>query len=258
MRWVDGRDAPFPEPHTLAGIDNLCVEPHDTPESAVAEAAPHSYFVVMTHDHAFDFQLAQHILRRADYAYFGMIGSRSKRIQFDQRLAASGIDPAQTARMCCPIGVEGIVDKAPETITISVAAQILQVVDQHAMQADAPAADTPTAPNSDRPGHPATTPNFQEKIALAPKAELHIHIEGSLEPELIFKLAERNGVKLAYESVEALRAAYAFTDLQSFLDIYYAGASVLLTEQDFYDMTTAYVERALADNLIHTEIFWLS
>ncbi|WP_186086277.1 adenosine deaminase [Burkholderia gladioli] len=100
------------------------------------------------------------------------------------------------------------------------------------------------------------TPNLQNKIALAPKAELHIHIEGSLEPELIFKLAERNGVKLAYESVEALRAAYAFTDLQSFLDIYYAGASVLLQEQDFYDMTAAYVERALADKVVHTEIFF--
>lgn len=100
------------------------------------------------------------------------------------------------------------------------------------------------------------TPNLQNKIALAPKAELHIHIEGSLEPELIFKLAERNGVKLAYESVEALRAAYAFTDLQSFLDTYYAGASVLLQEQDFYDMTAAYVERALADKVVHTEIFF--
>jgi adenosine deaminase len=90
----------------------------------------------------------------------------------------------------------------------------------------------------------------------APKAELHIHIEGSLEPELIFKLAERNGVKLAYDSIDALRAAYAFTDLQSFLDIYYAGASVLLKEEDFYDMTMAYVERALADNVVHTEIFF--
>ncbi|MBI0326018.1 adenosine deaminase [Burkholderia plantarii] len=100
------------------------------------------------------------------------------------------------------------------------------------------------------------TPDFRNKIALAPKAELHIHIEGSLEPELIFKLAERNGVKLAYDSIEALRAAYAFTDLQSFLDIYYAGASVLLHEQDFYDMTAAYVERALADNVVHTEIFF--
>jgi adenine deaminase len=99
-------------------------------------------------------------------------------------------------------------------------------------------------------------PTFADKIARAPKAELHIHIEGSLEPELIFKLAQRNGVTLAYESVEALRAAYAFTDLQSFLDIYYAGASVLLQEEDFYDMTKAYVERALADHVTHTEIFF--
>ena len=89
-----------------------------------------------------------------------------------------------------------------------------------------------------------------------PKAELHIHIEGSLEPELIFALAERNGVKLAYDSVEALRAAYAFSDLQSFLDIYYAGASVLLQEQDFYDMTAAYLKRAEEDNVRHTEIFF--
>jgi adenosine deaminase len=89
-----------------------------------------------------------------------------------------------------------------------------------------------------------------------PKAELHIHIEGSLEPELIFALAERNGVKLAYGSVEELRAAYAFTDLQSFLDIYYAGASVLLQEQDFYDMTAAYLKRAEQDNVRHTEIFF--
>ncbi|MEK8033582.1 adenosine deaminase [Ideonella sp. DXS29W] len=89
-----------------------------------------------------------------------------------------------------------------------------------------------------------------------PKAELHIHIEGSLEPELIFKLAERNGVKLAYPSVEALRAAYAFTDLQSFLDIYYAGASVLLKEQDFFDMAWAYFEKAAADNVVHAELFF--
>ncbi|MDR5756387.1 adenosine deaminase [Caballeronia sp. LZ035] len=99
-------------------------------------------------------------------------------------------------------------------------------------------------------------PTFADKIAHAPKAELHIHIEGSLEPELIFALAQRNGVPLAYDSIDALRAAYAFTDLQSFLDIYYAGASVLLHEQDFYDMTAAYVERALADHVTHTEIFF--
>jgi adenosine deaminase len=89
-----------------------------------------------------------------------------------------------------------------------------------------------------------------------PKAELHIHIEGSLEPELIFELAQRNGISLAYPTVEALRQAYAFSDLQSFLDIYYAGASVLLTEQDFYDMTAAYLARAQADNVRHAEIFF--
>lgn len=100
------------------------------------------------------------------------------------------------------------------------------------------------------------TPTLAEKIAGAPKAELHIHIEGSLEPEVIFALAKRNGVKLSSESIEALKKAYEFTDLQSFLDIYYAGASVLLTEDDFYTMTAAYVERALADNVVHAEIFF--
>jgi adenosine deaminase len=89
-----------------------------------------------------------------------------------------------------------------------------------------------------------------------PKAELHIHIEGSLEPELIFKLAARNGVALAYPGEEALRAAYAFKDLQSFLDIYYAGAAVLRTEQDFFDLAFAYLERAAADNVVHAEIFF--
>jgi adenosine deaminase len=89
-----------------------------------------------------------------------------------------------------------------------------------------------------------------------PKAELHIHIEGSLEPELIFRLAQRNGVALPYADVEALRAAYAFTDLQSFLDIYYAGASVLLSEEDFFDMAWAYFLRAKADNVVHAELFF--
>jgi adenosine deaminase len=89
-----------------------------------------------------------------------------------------------------------------------------------------------------------------------PKAELHLHIEGSLEPELIFALAKRNGVSLPFARVEALRAAYAFTDLQSFLDIYYAGASVLLHEADFYDMAWAYFERAHADQVVHAELFF--
>jgi adenosine deaminase len=99
-------------------------------------------------------------------------------------------------------------------------------------------------------------PSPAELARTIPKAELHIHIEGSLEPELIFALAQRNGVTLPYASVQALRAAYAFTDLQSFLDIYYAGASVLLKEADFYDMAWAYFERAKADNVVHTELFF--
>ena len=99
-------------------------------------------------------------------------------------------------------------------------------------------------------------PQIRDIVQQMPKAELHIHIEGSLEPELIFALAQRNGVSLAYPSVDVLRAAYAFTDLQSFLDLYYAGASVLLKEQDFYDMTAAYLARAQADNVRHAEIFF--
>ena len=95
-----------------------------------------------------------------------------------------------------------------------------------------------------------------ELLRRMPKAELHIHIEGSLEPELIFALAQRNGVQIPYASVEELRRAYAFTNLQSFLDIYYAGASVLLKEQDFYDMAWAYLRRAAADNVVHAEIFF--
>ena len=100
---------------------------------------------------------------------------------------------------------------------------------------------------------PKRLPDFLRGL---PKAELHIHIEGSLEPELIFKLAQRNGVALPYASVDALRAAYAFTDLQSFLDIYYAGASVLLTEDDFFEMAWAYFQRARADNVVHAELFF--
>ena len=95
-----------------------------------------------------------------------------------------------------------------------------------------------------------------ELLRRMPKAELHIHIEGSLEPELIFALAKRNGVQIPYASVEELRQAYAFTNLQSFLDIYYAGASVLLKEQDFYDMAWAYLRRAAADNVVRAEIFF--
>jgi adenosine deaminase len=100
------------------------------------------------------------------------------------------------------------------------------------------------------------TATIHAMLQQMPKAELHIHIEGSLEPELIFSLAKRNRVELKYGSVEELRRAYAFTDLQSFLDIYYAGAGVLLHEQDFFDMTWAYLERAHADNVRHVELFF--
>ncbi len=93
-------------------------------------------------------------------------------------------------------------------------------------------------------------------LAAMPKAELHMHIEGSLEPEMIFALAARNGVNLPWASVDELRRAYAFSDLQSFLDIYYAGASVLLKEQDFHDMATAYLDRAAADQVVRAEIFF--
>src|SRR5690606_24973138 len=95
-----------------------------------------------------------------------------------------------------------------------------------------------------------------ELLRAMPKAELHVHIEGTLEPELIFALAQRNGIALPYASVEALRAAYAFTDLQSFLDIYYAGAGVLQHEQDFFDLAMAYFRRAAADRIVHAELFF--
>ena len=93
-------------------------------------------------------------------------------------------------------------------------------------------------------------------IAGLPKAELHLHIEGSLEPELMFELAQRNGVAIPFDSVEAVRAAYDFSNLQDFLDIYYAGANVLLTRQDFEDLAFAYFRRAAADNIRHAEIFF--
>ena len=89
-----------------------------------------------------------------------------------------------------------------------------------------------------------------------PKAELHLHIEGSLEPELMFALARRNGIALPYADVEAVRAAYAFSNLQDFLDIYYAGAAVLLTRQDFHDLAMAYFDRAAADGVVHAEIMF--
>jgi adenosine deaminase len=93
-------------------------------------------------------------------------------------------------------------------------------------------------------------------IAGLPKAELHLHIEGTFEPELMFAIAARNGIELPYASVDELRAAYRFANLREFLDIYYRGMSVLRTEQDFYDLAWAYLEKARAENVLHAEIFF--
>jgi adenosine deaminase len=98
--------------------------------------------------------------------------------------------------------------------------------------------------------------DVERLIRLMPKVELHLHIEGTLEPEAAFGFAKRNGVKLPYGSPEEMRAAYDFSDLQSFLDLYYAASSVLLTRRDFYDLTWMYLERAVADNVRHVEVFF--
>jgi adenosine deaminase len=103
---------------------------------------------------------------------------------------------------------------------------------------------------------PIPAERLPELLRRMPKAELHMHIEGSLEPELMFALAARNSVPLRFASEQALRDAYVFNNLQEFLDIYHEGTMVLKTEQDFYDMTCAYLARAQADNVLHTEIFF--
>jgi adenosine deaminase len=99
-------------------------------------------------------------------------------------------------------------------------------------------------------------PSLEAFIRGIPKAELHLHIEGTLEPELMFSIARRNGIALPWDSVDALREAYDFHDLQSFLDIYYRGTDVLHHVQDFYDLTFAYFERAARDNVRHVELFF--
>ena len=129
VRWVGEKDARFPPQLSTALCPNLTTDASEAPEKAVDEAPPGAAFIVMTHDHARDLALAERILRRDDFVFFGMIGSRAKRRQFDQRLAASGIEPTHIARMVCPIGVEGIDDKAPEVIAIAAAAQLLQTVE---------------------------------------------------------------------------------------------------------------------------------
>ena len=95
--------------------------------------------------------------------------------------------------------------------------------------------------------------NFINKI---PKTELHLHIEGSLEPELMFKLSKRNKIEIPFKSVDQIKSAYNFTNLDSFLKIYYEGSNVLITEEDFFDLTWEYILRCKKDNIVHTEIFF--
>ena len=122
ITWVDSRDDEFPSV-VPANVKLVCT---DTPEAEIVAAKPGSYFLVMTHSHALDQVLSEGILRRADFAYFGLIGSLSKRRQFERRLRDRGIASARLAGMNCPIGAAGIVGKEPATIAIAVAAEILQ------------------------------------------------------------------------------------------------------------------------------------
>jgi xanthine dehydrogenase accessory factor len=142
VTWVDSRDDAFPIA-IPANVETICT---DLPEAVVAEAPPGSYFLVMTHSHALDQALSECILRRRDFAYFGLIGSLPKRRQFEQRLQARGISAAQLAGMQCPIGAAGIDGKEPATIAISVAAEILQV--RNKIQAAEHHADTSRLANA--------------------------------------------------------------------------------------------------------------
>ncbi|OOV88199.1 adenosine deaminase [Oceanospirillum linum] len=103
---------------------------------------------------------------------------------------------------------------------------------------------------------PKTPPEIARLIQALPKAELHLHIEGSFEPELMFAIAKRNRITLSYDSVEALKEAYQFNNLQEFLDLYYQGMNVLQTRQDYYDLTRAYLDKVHSQNVRHVEIFW--
>ena len=120
--WIDSREEEF-SPSVPDNVNCICT---DAPESEVMRARPGSYFLVMTHNHLLDQTLCEHILKRADFAYFGLIGSQTKRRQFERRLRARGISSVQLARMTCPIGEAGIVGKEPATIAIAVAAEMLR------------------------------------------------------------------------------------------------------------------------------------
>jgi xanthine dehydrogenase accessory factor len=123
VQWVDERDELFPDEVPA----NVQVEATDSPDAIVDNAPAGAYFLVMTHNHALDFSLAVRIMRRRDFTYFGMIGSKTKRVKFERRLIERGVDPQRMPEMTCPIGVAGIVDKAPPSIALAVCAELLQV-----------------------------------------------------------------------------------------------------------------------------------
>jgi len=123
VQWVDERDELFPDEVPA----NVQVEATDTPAAIVDEAPPGAWFIVMTHNHALDFELTERIMRRRDFAWFGLIGSKTKRVKFERRLLDRGVPAERLAEMVCPIGVPGIVDKAPASIAVAVAAQLMQL-----------------------------------------------------------------------------------------------------------------------------------
>jgi xanthine dehydrogenase accessory factor len=126
INWIDTRDDMLPQ-QPPAGVKLICT---DTPEAEIDAAAAGSYFLVMTHDHSLDQRLCEQILKRDDFAYFGLIGSAAKRRNFETRMRRRGIDAQKFKRMTCPVGIDGISSKQPAQIAISVAAEILQVYDR--------------------------------------------------------------------------------------------------------------------------------
>ncbi|CAG9272322.1 xanthine dehydrogenase accessory protein XdhC [Paraburkholderia unamae] len=123
VQWVDERDELFPDEVPA----NVQIEATDTPAAIVDEAPAGAYFLVMTHNHALDFELTERIMRRRDFAWFGLIGSKTKRVKFERRLMERGVVEDRLDEMTCPIGVTGIVDKAPSSIAVAVAAQLMQM-----------------------------------------------------------------------------------------------------------------------------------
>lgn len=155
VTWVDERDALFP----AVVAPSVTIEALDAPETVIARAPAGAYFLVMTHSHALDERLAERILRRDDYAYFGLIGSKTKRRLFEHRLAARHVGVDALARMVCPIGIAGIADKRPESIAVSVVAQLLQAREAHAAR-PSPGAMSRAAAQAPSSGIPAALPDF--------------------------------------------------------------------------------------------------